>query len=304
MAKKNEETSANIDNPRKIYVADTRIYEDPQNPTTSPYDIVLPVTSLDAIIDLDKLINQMQLIVNSIADKIDLSKLDVKVSTRAPENTALSNKDWTNNRAALLDNLNQNLANTLGAVNAKGGTATAGSANAKLNTLIENIANLISNISTMYGALGNSNDKNGNATSGTVNAKLNALFANLSGLIDTINLIANGTIEVKTTANVKIHRLSGEFAVGQYHPPVGSVYPVGIVPIPDNINLEKSTIRLWCTNNLGLDFLGAAHLVINEYWVANNPSSYKRYFRFPVSAGSNTLTMTSTIASYEIVEYL
>jgi len=56
--------------------------------------------------------------------------LDAAISTRAPASTALDTAQWTNARAAMIDNI--------GAVNATGGTTAAGAANAKLNALLTN----------------------------------------------------------------------------------------------------------------------------------------------------------------------
>ena len=66
----------------------------------------------------------------------NLDRLDTTISSRAPANTAVSTAQWTNARAGNLDNLNQNLTTVIGAVNATGGTATTGGANAKLNALL------------------------------------------------------------------------------------------------------------------------------------------------------------------------
>jgi hypothetical protein len=51
-------------------------------------------------------INQMNAAIQTALSSIDLSRLDVAVSSRAPANTALSTAQWTNARAALLDTLN------------------------------------------------------------------------------------------------------------------------------------------------------------------------------------------------------
>jgi len=56
-------------------------------------------------IDLSKIENDISILFNYV-DTFN-ALIDVAISTRAPANTALSTAQWTNARAALLDNLNQ-----------------------------------------------------------------------------------------------------------------------------------------------------------------------------------------------------
>ena len=91
----------------------------------------------------------------SRAGKLDkLDNLDTTISSRAPASTALSTATWTNARAGYLDYLAnstyglsaiKNYVNTLesalGATANTGGTASAGTVMAKLNTLINFMAN-------------------------------------------------------------------------------------------------------------------------------------------------------------------
>lgn len=98
-------------------------------------DLYLPKTEMDAFR-------------NAYTEEraINLDKLDVNVSSRAPANTALSNGIWTNARAAAIDTIHANAArltaarasiiDNIGATNNTGGSTTAGTVMAKLNALL------------------------------------------------------------------------------------------------------------------------------------------------------------------------
>lgn len=62
------------------------------------------------------------------ARAVNLDNLDVKISSRAPANTALSNSTWTDARAVKLDNI--------GATGDTGGSAATGTVMAKLNAIL------------------------------------------------------------------------------------------------------------------------------------------------------------------------
>lgn len=62
-------------------------------------------TPLNLLIDNVKaIIESVKIVVDNITNKLN-TNLDVKVSTRAAANTALSNTVWTNSRASYLDRL-------------------------------------------------------------------------------------------------------------------------------------------------------------------------------------------------------
>ncbi|MCL1999626.1 MAG: hypothetical protein FWG65_12770 [Turicibacter sp.] len=117
MAKKKNDNTEKTGGKRNTYIAESRVYENPADTRNSPFDVVHPVTSMQAIRDgntgntldniLDDLINKL---LNAIKD-IDLSRLDEFVSSRAA-------------------------AESIGDPAATDGSVTNGSVNAKLNALL------------------------------------------------------------------------------------------------------------------------------------------------------------------------
>jgi len=129
---------------RNAYITENRIYKNPDNPDISPYDIAFATTLIQAVVDAETG-KSLEEILESIGDiDIDLSNLDVPVSSRAPANTALSTAVWNNARAAALDQITAaRMANLDAAISSRAAANIVGAMNATSATAVNDVTTLM-----------------------------------------------------------------------------------------------------------------------------------------------------------------
>jgi|GEM_PF-3612450 len=212
---------------RNTYIAETRVFDDPANPATSPHDVVYPVTVPEAVIGLSEALNNQQV-------QSDVTEVLERIGTTAQaenENGSLMQRiramltRFSLARAQALDRLTDARAQALDRIGNSNDAANSGvtagiSLFARIRHMMTEIGTLISrltaaratnldnlnlNLNTVIGPV---NATGGTTTAGGSNAKLNEILRQLTSSGVPVNVsVQRGSLNsdnFATLANVPI----------------------------------------------------------------------------------------------------